>query len=483
MSIKKIKNINIINNKNINNINIFRNIKNITNIFFIFKKQDLLRKILFWVLFSVFFISALLIIKKLYGYYNDDMKYQKLRAYVHSGTSIGKDTDNEDTTAESTDWQGNVIPYVTIYGNPSELDKNGIISEFTFLKKVNSDLVGWVSMPGFNKPIDYPVLHCSDNEFYLKHDFYKNESQAGSVFMDKSNNPQIADRHIILYGHAMLDKSMFGNLKEFPDNPLMHINNTKIFLDMLNTRLEYEVFSTYFADAKYNYRQTSFSSDSEYLSFLEKILVESVYNYNVKLTSNDKIITLSTCNNDRGSNIRSVTHARLVRQIIYTGDSNNIMGNGNSSQSNKEVISANVYFKNISLEYGDPQKPSPAVFDPVFSSNLREFYTSLPEEENSARLIFEKSDPEAQVTVSINGKKTDGEDSGKDAGEYTINSYDFNLENGDNVIKLFIVSRDKKFARTIIIRVSRTNQALPASEMESKPEPEAASAATQAATP
>lgn len=413
--------------------------------------KNILRKVILAICVGVFIFSLFTIAKKLYGYYHDDAQYQKIREQVSLNDSPEKfdGVFSSPPPVESQPGQDtpNTLPYITGSGDPGELDKSGILSDYSALKNQNKDLVGWIRMPGFKKPLDYPVMQAVDNEFYLTHDFYGNESQAGSIFMDNRNNPLEVDRHIILYGHAMRDMSMFGNLKEFPDKASDYTKNTKIYLDLLNTRLEYEVFAAHYENASYNYRQTSFSSNDEYLTYMERILSKSVYDYKIKLTDKDKILTLSTCNNNLGNDMRSIVNARLVRQIIYDGTGDAEMAAAGAEQSSKEVVSANVYLKQLSLEYGDKSKPAKAVLNPAFASGIKEFATQLPSEAESVSLTFETADPEASADVTLNGQKADMKS--------------LKLEYGENIIKIKIVSRDKKYSRTLTVTAARAPAATP----------------------
>ena len=302
-------------------------------------------------------------VQKVYSYYRDDKNYEKVKAAVEKSNNFDTKKDgisadinpaninpninagindqicttisNSNNTTYSNDTETNIendettdeiiLPYKVENGNSEELDSNGVLYDYSALKKENADFVGWIYMPGYKKEIDYPVMQAQDNEFYLDKDFYGNLSKAGSIFMDYRNNPTSPDRndpanldrHIILYGHAMMNLSMFGNLMDYYKQEEEHSKITKIYLDLLNMRLEYEVFSTYLEHSTYNYRQVEFSNDSEYLDFLKRITSKSEHNYNIELTPEDKILTLSTCDGNISYDGRSIIHARLTKQTIY----------------------------------------------------------------------------------------------------------------------------------------------------------------------
>jgi SrtB family sortase len=306
-------------------------------------------------------------------------------------------------------------------------------------------MIGWIRMPGFENPIDYPVMQARDNDFYLRKDFYRNSSYAGSIFMDCRNNSAQVERNFIIYGHAMNNLSMFGNLAQYPKHPEEYTMKTKIYLDLMKTRLEYEVFSTYLTDASYNYRQTDFTGDDEFLSFLERIRSKSVYDYKIKLAPQDRILTLSTCNSSAGKDMRTVVHARLVRQVVYDKTAPVSPAAAVNGKSPKEVVSANTFLSGLSLSYGAKNNKQEAVFTPAFStaeiSTVRDFSTQLPPEADTAVLKCRTADPEASVYITLNGKKADPSL--------------LMLNDGMNIISITVVSRDHLYSRAYTITAAR----------------------------
>ena len=74
----------------------------------------------------------------------------------------------------------------------------------------NSDLVGWVSIPGTR--IDYPVMQTKDSpDFYLKHAFDKSYSSYGVPYLAENCDVGISD-NLVLYGHHMNNGTMFSDL-------------------------------------------------------------------------------------------------------------------------------------------------------------------------------------------------------------------------------------------------------------------------------
>lgn len=199
--------------------------------------------------------------------------------------------------------ESNIISYNENDENVSEVD-------FEKLKNINSDAVGYIEVP--NTYISYPVVQAKNNDYYLTYNFKKEYNSAGWIFMDYRNDLDGNDKNIIIYGHNRRDGSMFGSLKNIL-SPDWYNNETNKYVTLITEQgnMVYEVFSVYQIEREDYYIQTSFSDNTEYESFLETITNRSVKNFNVQLTADDTILTLSTCAND--NKYRVVLHAKLVK--------------------------------------------------------------------------------------------------------------------------------------------------------------------------
>ncbi len=181
--------------------------------------------------------------------------------------------------------------------------------DFKKLKEENPDTVAYLKVNNTN--IDYVVVKGKDNNFYLNHNFLKKKNVAGWIFADYRNSFTGNDKNIIIYGHNMKDGSMFDSLKkvitkEWYQNP----NNQIIPLITENNTYKYQVFSTYSIKPEDYYITTDFTSDKDYLAFINKLKSRSVYDYQVNLEDTKQILTLSSCLTD-GSK-RVVLHAKLI---------------------------------------------------------------------------------------------------------------------------------------------------------------------------
>ena len=200
----------------------------------------------------------------------------------------------------------NVSSYITV---DNEEQENEYSDKIKRLKEINSDTIAWLKVKGTT--IEYPVVKSSDNEFYLSHSFDKSYNKAGWIFADFRNSFDDNDDNLIIYGHNMMDGSMFNSLKmviksEWYENEDNHL----ILLMTENKQNVYKVFSTYKISAQDYETITKYESKENFKTYLNFIKKKSIFNYNTDVNEENQILTLSTC--DDNSNYRIVLHAKKV---------------------------------------------------------------------------------------------------------------------------------------------------------------------------
>ena len=180
--------------------------------------------------------------------------------------------------------------------------------DFSKLKSTNKDIVGWITVNGTN--INYPFVQTDDNDYYLTHSFNKKKNDAGWLFLDYRNN-LLDNKNSIIYAHNRKDKTMFGSLSNTLKKSWFNEKNNHII--KVSTEKEnglYQIFSIYHIPTSSDYLKTNFSTDDEYKEFINLIKNRSIYKFNTEVTTNDKILTLSTCYR---TNEKLVVHAKLIK--------------------------------------------------------------------------------------------------------------------------------------------------------------------------
>ena len=168
--------------------------------------------------------------------------------------------------------------------------------DFGKLCEINSDTVGWIQ---FDRPekINYPIVLTTDNDKYLTTTFEGNKNAAGAIFMDKNNSMDFFDRNTFIYGHNMKNGSMFGQLRKYK-SASYGAQNPYFYIYTLDGReIKYHIFSVCIVeDVSKSYRNW-FEDDAQFMDYLRFIKSISLYNVDVELTEDSKIVSLSTCTN------------------------------------------------------------------------------------------------------------------------------------------------------------------------------------------
>lgn len=185
--------------------------------------------------------------------------------------------------------------------------------DFGKLKELNADTAGWIMF--YDQCVSYPLVQTDDNSYYLNHSFRGNENAAGSIFVD-CRNQSFDDRNVVVYGHNMLDRTMFGSLKDVFQEEFWEEENRDIIrvTDTENHVREYKIFSYYIVEAEDYYITTDFDDDADYAEFLNVIRMRSFRDMGVNVTVDDRILTLSTCAGITGTGRRRVIHAKFVEE-------------------------------------------------------------------------------------------------------------------------------------------------------------------------
>ena len=191
--------------------------------------------------------------------------------------------------------------------------------DFSALREVNSDIVGWIQIP--NTVIDYPVLQSSkdDPEYYLYRTYKKEDSKYGSVFVNAAATVtgKDASRVLVLYSHHMNDGQMFANILNFADLDFYKKTPTFSF-DTYEKRGDWKVISVFRTNTRksqgepFQYNYSNFQNDDRFLNFVHQLMIRSIIKTDVKVNEDDQIVLLSTCSYEM-PDFRTVVVARRVR--------------------------------------------------------------------------------------------------------------------------------------------------------------------------
>ena len=171
--------------------------------------------------------------------------------------------------------------------------------DYKAMMKYNDESVGYIKLD--NSRIQYPIVWHEDNKFYLTHGSDKVSNGAGSIFVDYRTAGLNANGCIV-YGHNMLDGSMFADLMKYRKKKFAASH--KVFDLYIGYRhYKYYVFSAFSTkktdESIYKF---GFKSDADFLKWIAQMKSKSSYKFKTGTPGvKDKVILLSTCVDDYGN--------------------------------------------------------------------------------------------------------------------------------------------------------------------------------------
>ena len=240
------------------------------------------------------------------GYYAVDSQHQKqtyetlakdfLLEEPESSLSLAED----DSSGESSTAGGTVVTLITA---PPRHDLAALQAE-------NPACVGWLTIP--DTGIDYPIMHTPDEpEQYLRRDFHGNHASGGTPFLDGRNTAQVESQNLIVYGHNMLDGSMFKPIVQYLE-PNFRQAHQDIYLELGGAQYRYQVLAVLETTVESPvYRYTDLSDPAAESNF-RSVLFQAA-NLDV-IHHTGGYLTLSTCG-DWGGDTRVLVVASLAEEV------------------------------------------------------------------------------------------------------------------------------------------------------------------------
>ena len=240
------------------------------------------------------------------GYYAVDSQHQKqtyetlaedyLLEEPESSLSLAEDDSSGESSAVGE-------PVVTLTTAPPR-------HNLAALQADNSDCVGWLTIP--DTSVDYPVVWTpSDPEHYLRRDFYGNHASGGAPFLDGRNEAQAKGQNLIVYGHNMLDGSMFKPVLQY-FTPNFQVAHEDICLELPGAQYHYQVVAALETNTRSPmYVYTDLSDTAEMENFRSTLQEETGLD---AIPQTEGYLTLSTCNT-QGGDSRVLVVAALAGEV------------------------------------------------------------------------------------------------------------------------------------------------------------------------
>lgn len=217
------------------------------------------------------------------------------------GTAEDPYTTGETETEIETDAEGKT----TVKAYP--VLKNPV--DFESLKKVNEDIIGWIRVNALD--ISYPIAQSTNNDYYLHRTFERVDNFAGCIFMEYQNHSDFSDKNTIIYGHNMKNGSMFGTLRKFYEDEVYE-KAPYFWIYTPDKIYRYDIFSCAEVAVDSLAYQITFSEEGSFEKYIDDAYSRSVVKGNdIKVTAEDKIVTLSTCTGNEST--RFIVQGKLSK--------------------------------------------------------------------------------------------------------------------------------------------------------------------------
>lgn len=173
------------------------------------------------------------------------------------------------------------------------------------LAEINPEYAGWIEVAGTG--ISYPMAQGADNDKYLTTTFSGESNKLGAIFLDARCVDSFNAPHVIIYGHNAKNGSMFASLANLlaldegrlpapEDYPAITITLPD---GIVNTYSIFAVRETDTRDAAYRF---DFIDAADFAAFAAELGAPKGVS---------RLLTLSTCTSDGGSDKRLLVHAAL----------------------------------------------------------------------------------------------------------------------------------------------------------------------------
>ena len=234
-------------------------------------------------LFIIIICCLSIICYKFYNYFIDEKLNNEIQSYAPTISDVYLSDDGGESSSNEIQDNDDLVE--------SEENNKTINTNEEELKSINSNYEMWIQIP--NTEINYPIVQAEDNEYYLKHNFKNESNMSGTIFVDYRNNRD-EDKNLIVYGHNMRNGTLFNNITKFKEHSFFNSNDT-INIIRNNTLYQYEIFSVYVEDESKVSLEIEFTDNDAFVNYALNEASKSMYNKNIIITEEDKIITLVTC--------------------------------------------------------------------------------------------------------------------------------------------------------------------------------------------
>lgn len=178
-------------------------------------------------------------------------------------------------------------------------DRSAIVEENQRLHEENPDFFAWITIPDTN--IDYPVMYAPKRKnYYLGHDFYKQEALTGVPYLDEQCDPD--GNYYLVYGHRPALGTMFYHIVDYKDRSFWETHKV-IYFDTLHEERTYvvvaaikgRVLNQNETEGFRYYSYKSLDTEAKFNEYMRQVRANQLYDTGIDVAFGDEILVLSTC--------------------------------------------------------------------------------------------------------------------------------------------------------------------------------------------
>ena len=246
------------------------------------------------------------------------MKHKKIKIAalaIVTASLLGGILYSEFGTKKSYDYSDYYVeskPSKTIKENKDNEEASEKELSLSLLKQTNNDIVGILEFD--NRVIYEPIVQAPNNDYYVRKNINKEYANAGIPFVSADGN--IDSKNVVIYGHSSKwDNIIFTPLMSYIDQNYYKKHDTFQFITENETRT-YQIFAVINVDLNnpddsLEFTQSNWDSNNAFNAFISDSINRELYKTGVTVDSEDKIMTLVTCDT-RDNNKRIIVIAKKI---------------------------------------------------------------------------------------------------------------------------------------------------------------------------
>jgi sortase B len=176
--------------------------------------------------------------------------------------------------------------------DPQTEDQWAPYVDFEALRKDLPGLSAWITLSG--SVLDYPIMQCTDNYYFLRHLPDGTKHRNGAIFLDYRNNADFSDKNTLIYGHESKTGDMFGILKSYreqsfyEENPVICVYTQEKDYGLI-------LIAGYLVDSGVELPPIEFNNETAFVMYISEIKRFSFFESDVEVSVEDRIVSLCTC--------------------------------------------------------------------------------------------------------------------------------------------------------------------------------------------